>query len=322
MDDTFSQDLFGVEFDPLYSEIEATLAQQDESADPLSMPNEPARINWRLIAEQSAKLLEQCYDLRVALWLIRANMHLEGVSALFNGLTHLHRHITENQGVIYPISEDDPLNSGHAAALGWLSTAQCIAELKSARVTPEHPYSIQELIGNDSTTTESVRSQVAASTQLLLVNTYFQQNGLPDLIEQFTAMERSVKGIEEYANQHSEGYQLDCDQLHVFIIKCITFISQSDFHANSVSISVNDAAISSDLSSKSTLHVEDINIRSRQEIILMLDRILEYFQHFEPSHPAPIFIRRTKQMIGMDFISIVEDLLPDSLNTLQQFTGK
>ncbi|WP_431223162.1 ImpA family type VI secretion system protein [Serratia sp. L9] len=322
MDDTFSPDLFGVEFDPLYSEIEAILAQLNESADPLSMPNEPARINWRLIAEQSAKLLEQCFDLRVALWLIRANMHLEGMSALFQGLTSLDKQITENQSKIYPISEDEPFNNGHAAALGWLSTAQCIAELKAARVTVEHPYSVQELINTESITGQSSHSQGVASTQILQVNTYFQQNGLPDLIEQFTALERAVKRIEDYANQYSESYQLDCDLLHVFITKCITFITQSNNHEKNMSISLSETAISSGLSSTATLHAEDISIRSRQEIILMLDRILEYFQHFEPSHPAPIFIRRTKQMIGMDFISIVEDLLPESLNTLQQFTGK
>lgn len=322
MDDTFSQDLFGVEFDPLYSEIEAILAQLNESADPLSMPTEPAKINWRLIAEQSAKLLEQCFDLRVALWLIRANMHLEGMSALFQGLTSLDKQITENQSKIYPISEDEPLNNGHAAALGWLSTAQCIAELKAARVTAEHPYSVQELINVESIAGQSSRTQGVASTQILLVNTYFQQNGLPDLIEQFTALERAVKRIEDYANQYSEGYQLDCDLLHVFINKCIIFISQSNNHENNMSISLSETALSAGLSSTSTSQAEDISIRSRQEIILMLDRILEYFQHFEPSHPAPIFIRRTKQMIGMDFISIVEDLLPESLNTLQQFTGK
>lgn len=55
---------------------------------------------------------------------------------------------------------------------------------------------------------------------------------------------------------------------------------------------------------------------------MMLDRILEYFQHYEPSHPAPIFIRRTKEMIGMDFYSIVEEILPEAVITLKQFTGK
>lgn len=322
MDNKRSQNLFGVEFDPLYSEIEATLAQQDESGDPLSMPTEPLKINWRLIAEQASKLLEQCYDLRVVLWLIRANMHREGILALFQGLTKLDEIITKNQLIIYPTAEDEPINSGHAAALGWLSTPQCIAELKSARLMIDHPYSVQELINPEPLNNESGRFTVTSSAQLLTINTYFQQNGHPSLVEQFIAIEKAIKRIESHTNQYSEGYQLNCNQLCIFMAKNIALLSQSNKLNNSGTAHCDQMTASSASPEKLTQYVDDMPLRSRQEIILMLDRILEYFQHFEPSHPAPIFIRRTKQTIGMDFISIVEDLLPDSLNTLQQFTGK
>ncbi|KFK95543.1 MULTISPECIES: ImpA family type VI secretion system protein [unclassified Serratia (in: enterobacteria)] len=322
MDATFSQDLFGVEFDPLYSEIEATLAQQDESSDPLSTSHEPPKINWQLIAEQCEKLLEQCYDLRVMLWLIRANMHLEGVSALFRGLAKLTDRIAENPDSIYPLSEDIPVNSGHATALGWLSTAQCIAELKSSRLTVEHLFTVQELISSESNANELLRYPLISSTQLLSVNAYFQKNNHPDLLEQFNSISKKIKIIEEYANQYSDSYQLICDQLHIFLAKCITFLTQTNNHKNNNDISLGEDILTSAPTKETFPPVENIHIRSRQEIIIMLDRILEYFQHFEPSHPAPIFIRRSKQMIGMDFVSIVEDLLPESLIALQQFTGK
>lgn len=322
MDSILSQALFGVEFEPMYIEIEAMLAQQDESADPLSMPNEPPRINWRLVAEQSGKLLEQCYDLRVALWLIRANMQLEGTSALFIGLSNLDKRIAEIPDTLYPLSESPPLNSEHAAALGWLSTTQCLAELKTTRLTAELPFTVQDLISNETIINESARSPAAISAQLLNVNTCLQKSGLPDLLEQFKLIEKSIKRIEDYANQHSEGYQLNCEQLHVFLIKCIACLSSVNNHNLNVEIIPNEENTPSELIMRTSIPVDDIHLRSRQEIILMLDRILDYFHHYEPSHPAPIFIRRTKQMIGMDFISIVEDLLPESSLTLQQFTGK
>ncbi|WP_422527454.1 ImpA family type VI secretion system protein [Serratia fonticola] len=317
MDNAFSQALLGVEFDPIYIEIEAMLAQQDESADPLSMPNDPPRINWQLVAEQSGKLLDQCCDLRVSLWLIRANMQREGISALFLGLVDLDNRIVKMPDSLYPISEVPPLNSGHAAALGWLSTAQCIAELKSARLTTDLPFTVQELNEN-----ESGRSFAAVSPQLLHVNSCLQKSGLPDLLEQFNFISNALKRVEDYANQHSEGYQLDCEQLHAFLDKCIVFLSKTNNQNVNNNITHHGDVTSLESPPRTLMQVDDIHLRTRQEIILMLDRILEYFQHYEPSHPAPIFIRRTKQMIGMDFISIVEDLLPESLLTLQQFTGK
>lgn len=63
-------------------------------------------------------------------------------------------------------------------------------------------------------------------------------------------------------------------------------------------------------------------IRSRQDVILLLDQVLDYFQNYEPSHPAPILIRRSQKMIGMDFATIVEELLPESLASLNQLSGK
>jgi type VI secretion system protein ImpA len=55
---------------------------------------------------------------------------------------------------------------------------------------------------------------------------------------------------------------------------------------------------------------------------LLLDQVLDYFQNYEPSHPAPILIRRSQKMIGMDFATIVEELLPESLASLNQLSGK
>jgi len=62
--------------------------------------------------------------------------------------------------------------------------------------------------------------------------------------------------------------------------------------------------------------------QNRRDAIIMLDLVLDYFSQHEPGHPAPVFIRRAQKMIGMDFSEIVEEILPDALSTLQQFTGK
>ncbi|NDJ56680.1 ImpA family type VI secretion system protein [Enterobacteriaceae bacterium 4M9] len=315
---TYLHDLYGVEFTPLYGEIEATLAQMDGDRDPLSGPDDAVQVNWNQVAMQAEKLLEQCYDLRVALWLMRAQLHQEGITALWSTLAQLSHRLSDTPEVTYPRSLEGEDYSDHAAALGWLSTSQCIAELKLSRLTKEHNYHLQDLY-NTETAFSDERSFASLTAMLLVVNSYYQQHGLPDLKEQLTDACRSLERIEKHANQYSSGYQLECQMLHTFISKCISQIDmlcpmtegeqegiRNNAENNSIFITGND----------------DVNIRSRQEVILMLDRILDYFQRHEPSHPVPIFIRRCKQMIGMDFVSIVEELLPESMNTLQQYTGK
>jgi type VI secretion system protein ImpA len=322
MSDIFPQALFGVEYDPAYGEIESILSQLDESADPLSRAHEPVHINWHYVRELADKLLVQCADLRVMVWFIRANIHIKGVSALYDGFVNMSKLVKNADAVIYPQSEELPLNSGHSAALGWLSTAQCIAEIKAIRLTAEHPYTLQDLITTEALSNGQERYSVASSTLLLTINNYFQQNELPDLKDQLATIDASLKEIESYANQVSEGYQLDCELLHVFFKKNIAQLSQLNVPIHDDSDASNEKIEKNEFFETAYLNSTDKKIRSRQEVIMMLDRILEYFQYYEPSHPAPIFIGRTKEMIGMDFYSIVEDILPESVTTLQQFVGK
>ncbi len=322
MSDIFPQALFGVEYDPAYGEIESILSQLDESADPLSRPHEPPQINWHHISEQANKLLEQCFDLRVMLWFIRANIHIKGISALYDGFMRINAQTQDTDVVIYPQSEEPPLNSGHAAALGWLSTAQCIAELKTARLTEEHPYILQDLITTEALPNGQERYFVTSSTLFLTVNNYFQQNGLPDLKDQLTKVDMLLEQIESYANQSTESYQLHCEQLRIFLKNNISQLAQLNAPEHGDPETVYQKIDSHESLDTQSFNSNDKSIRSRQEIIMMLDRILEYFQHYEPSHPAPIFIRRTKEMIGMDFYSIVEEILPEAVITLKQFTGK
>lgn len=45
------------------------------------------------------------------------------------------------------------------------------------------------------------------------------------------------------------------------------------------------------------------------------------FEEFEPSHPAPLFIRRIQRLMNMDFYDIIKDMTPNSLDTLDILIG-
>lgn len=322
MSDNFPQTLFGVEYDPAYGEIESILSQLDESADPLSRSSELPHINWHYVSELASKLLEQCADLRVMVWFIRANIQIKGLIALYDGLMKMSQLIENGDVVIYPQSEDPPLNSGHAAALGWLSTAQCIAEIKAIRITAENSYRLQDLIISEPISSGQERYSIGSSSLLLTANNYFQKNAYPDLKDQLSAIDKFLEDISSYANQCSEGYQLNFNLLHVFFKSNIFQLSQRNEPQHDDS-EFSDVKIERD----EAIHLENLisndkKIRSRQEVVMLLDRILEYFQCYEPSHPAPMFIYRTKEMIGMDFYSIVEEILPEAVISLKQLAGK
>lgn len=63
------------------------------------------------------------------------------------------------------------------------------------------------------------------------------------------------------------------------------------------------------------------SIGSRQDVILALDRICEYYDKFEPSSPIPLLLQRARRLVDKSFMEIIEDLAPDGLNQIQLIKG-
>lgn len=62
-------------------------------------------------------------------------------------------------------------------------------------------------------------------------------------------------------------------------------------------------------------------LNNRKDVELVLEKVYRYFEEFEPSHPAPLFIRRIQRLMNMDFYDIIKDMTPNSLDTLDILIG-
>lgn len=54
-------------------------------------------------------------------------------------------------------------------------------------------------------------------------------------------------------------------------------------------------------------------IRNRDEAIRALDAICAYFATYEPGSPVPLALTRAREWIGLDFMSVLQDIAPNSL---------
>lgn len=61
---------------------------------------------------------------------------------------------------------------------------------------------------------------------------------------------------------------------------------------------------------------------NRKDVELVLEKICLYFEEYEPSHPAPLFIRRIQKLMNMDFYEIMKNINPDGLEKLEVLIGK
>ncbi|HIE3987524.1 ImpA family type VI secretion system protein [Serratia nevei] len=312
---------YGIEFEPSYCELEFALSEYDSQNDPLNALDIGNDINWNVIRDKARELLERCFDLRVILWLMRANLHIDGFSAVYQGITTIDGKYAEEGSTIFPQADMEPAtDSFHAAALGWLATLSCLHEIKNSKIFPDTPLTTDELLNMRLDEQEGKSLHFSEVVKVLgQADSYFAGRNLPSLKEQLALEIDALERVENYANLQAEDYRLDCRQVRDYLKQFnrqLASLEQQELPAER-----DDAEIDSP-DADAPVAMPGKYIRSRQDVILLLDQVLDYFQNYEPSHPAPILIRRSQKMIGMDFATIVEELLPESLASLNQLSGK
>nr|WP_321930418.1 type VI secretion system protein TssA [Paraburkholderia guartelaensis] len=65
----------------------------------------------------------------------------------------------------------------------------------------------------------------------------------------------------------------------------------------------------------------DAEISSRADIDFGLEKMCRYLELHEPSHPAPIFLRRAQRLLSLNFYEIFRDIAPESVRELDHLSG-
>ena len=63
-------------------------------------------------------------------------------------------------------------------------------------------------------------------------------------------------------------------------------------------------------------------IKNRSDVIRAIDQICEYYRSAEPGNPVPLLLRRAQRLVDKDFMTLIEDLIPESVSQLANITGK
>ena len=62
-------------------------------------------------------------------------------------------------------------------------------------------------------------------------------------------------------------------------------------------------------------------LATRADAIAAIERVIQYFSRHEPSSPLPILLTRARNLIGKDFMAIVNDLVPAGREQLDVLRG-
>lgn len=149
------------------------------------------------------------------------------------------------------------------------------------------------------------------------------------VLQHIQAASQSVAEIERHFNDKLDSeYRPNLSQLRSFLDGFADLAA-----ANAPSSVVEQPVVSAELEPASekpaVIHSPQTQLfeglpkelASMSDAFLALSLARQYFEKYEPSHPAPILIRRIERLKGKDFLAIVKELAPDGVNQLQLIAG-
>lgn len=319
-----------VEYDAQFIELE-TLARgtpEQEVGDTIIPAEEP---DWREVARIALELAARSKDLRVAIYVLRAELKLSGLPGLASALELIRGCLEQYWPSVHPQldPEDDNDPSARINVLASLCDPELV--LRSVRTAPlsqsrqfgrvsyrDHAIATgilpmpaprkgqeEEHIPDSSTieaafadtaqeVLEEIQAAVAGSLDHLAgidvaLNAVLGAAGGPEL-DPLRKLLREIKALLDHQVAMRGGEAAPAEE------------------AADAGMTMGAAPAGGGAPSGV--------IRSRSDVALLLDKICRYYAEHEPSSPVPLLLERAKRLAAMNFLEILQDLTPDSV---QQF---
>ncbi len=285
-------------------------------------PAEPP--DWRGVVEMAEALLDRSRDLRIAILWLRAKLHLVGYGVLPLGLGLLNGLVGQLWDHLHP--QPDPDDGDPYARVNALTTLRepegLIGDLREARLIQDRAIGeltlrqvsvalglltaaddetsfgkdqITRMLGDAINKTPTLRSQCLEAVQqarqlIALVNDKLGSDAAPDLRPLYT-LAQGVAGL-----LPSEEGEIGDDS------------AGGDGSATPAGGGASARGLSG-------------SVNSREDAVRAIDLVCAYLERAEPTNPAPLFLRRGRQLIGQNFLQLIKALAPEALSGVAGMVG-
>jgi type VI secretion system protein ImpA len=320
-----------LEYDPAFTALEADARPKDEQqfGDTVIPAVEP---EWRVLIGSATDLLKRTKDVRVAVLALRAATRTQGIAGFSLGLTLLLELLERFWDTIHPQldadDDNDPTMRLNALAPLGDSNNGCIVlrdlydcTIGTSRTVGAIRVRDLAIAHSKLAPSGSDPGYTMAQVEGALQDIHAAQ---PEVIETAigvaTLLQKLETLIEEKTGRASD---IDLKPLrsitHVLRQACQTSTGASTSAEGDATGEQAGAAAVGVASSGGAIRGE---ISSRQDALLMLDKVITFLERTEPGNPAPLLIQRAKRLVGVSFIDIMNDLAPDALGSIQNITGR
>lgn len=313
-----------LEYDPRFQEFERTLQGKPEQriGDKVN-PAEPP--DWGEVRQQAETLLSVTRDLRVAVPLCLATLHLAGFEGFAQGLGLVRGLLERQWDTVYPQLDADDNNDPTTRVNSLLALTAPEPMLKTLRETPVvHSKALGRRFGLRDFRIAAGRIKPSAAekdpAQTAQIDGAFQEDELDHLranaqsvaaaLDHLAALDRIL--VEKVADRAPDLMPLRADLAE------LNKILQDRVGArtgNSAGAGGGEAVGDGDASGGTG------GLQTRDDVVRLLDRVCDYYRRNEPSSPVPLLLERAKRLVAKDFLEIIRDLTPSGVSEAELIAG-
>ena len=310
------------EYDPQFLELEEEALGKPEVqyGDTITQAIEPS---WKRVMVLALPLMERSRDLRLAIWLTRAQLNLNGIAGLAAGL-QLVQALLENcwDGLhpqLDPDDDNDPLLRINILAFLCEPTG-LLRDLLDAPLVSARSVGAVSLRQVESASGEPSDGE---NLNLAIIDGAFAEADPQDLNATEAALAQALKHSVQIEQLLTEkvgvGRAIDLSGLASLLRRAGEVIRRrlpgaAPTEAAPVAVATAPIAVAAPQAVRG-------EINSREDARQTIDRLCTYFQTHEPASPVPFLLQRAKKLIDKNFMELLQDLAPDGLAQLALVSG-
>ncbi|MDR0564164.1 MAG: type VI secretion system protein TssA [Azoarcus sp.] len=286
--------------------------------------------NWAEVFNAGCALLQKSRDLRILTKICLAALQKHGLPGFAQGLSLMAQWVESEWDYLYPLLEIegdfDPLARSNAVSeisdRNTVVRALRQASLLETQIGPISISAVEHLLDGKIEEGQSNISSIGQLSTILVAEKSKNQERLSAI----ASISSSLAVINNaFKSRLEPEYWLDTELLTTLVNRVARYVAeqlqeqapgaQPETQADQPNGNGADAPSASPKALPASLN-------SRADAFKALALAREYFEHHEPSHPAPLLIRRIERMAGAGFKDIVKDLMPDALSQLVLLMGE
>jgi len=335
-----------VEYDPEYFELEK-LAKGTPAAEIGDAKKEAEEPEWPEVKAAALKLFERTRDLRVAMILIAALLKTDGVAGFHDGVAVIKGLVEKFWDNVYPKLDPDDNNDptirvnvlkcfdgdGMAEDLHKIKLRLREAVLtNSPQKIGKFGYRDVQIANGEvppPVAKEGGPPVVVPDTKL--IDAAFEDTATEYLVDEQTAVQESIDTIKEMEGILNEKLGGTEGPNLAGLLETLDLL-KGVLDTQLAKRGIGEAPATEDDSGGGATDGGDSaprgggaisgEIGSRNDVIRMLDKICDYYEKYEPTSPVPVFMKRAKRLVTMNFVDLIKDLAPEAMQKIDVFTGE